>query len=173
MTESVLVAYATRYGSTLEVAEAVAAGLRDHGLKAELQPVRKVKTLEAYDAFVLGAPYFIGKMHKDARRFLEQHQGVLAVKPVAIFALGPTKPEEMKQPDVMAQLDRELAKLPWLKPVATVMFGGKYDPAALRFPDSLLATLPASPLHNAPASDARDWQAIRAWARELAGRLKP
>ena len=51
------------------------------------------------------------------------------------------------------------------------MFGGKYDPVKLRFPDSLLAKLPASPLHQAPASDARDWTAIRAWASDLAVRL--
>ncbi|MCL4514078.1 MAG: hypothetical protein M1379_00565 [Firmicutes bacterium] len=62
-------------------------------------------------------------------------------------------------------LEQELAKYPWLKPIALELFGGKLDPAKLRFPHNLLTMLPASPLHQAPASDLRDWTAIRAWAR--------
>ncbi len=70
------------------------------------------------------------------------------------------------------QLAGVLAKLPWLKPVAPEVFVGKYDPAQLRFPDSLLAVLPASPLHGVPAHDGRDWPAIRAWAGTLPGALQ-
>ena len=70
-----------------------------------------------------------------------------------------------------ASLDAQVGKYPWLKPVAVELFGGKYDPARLRFPDSLLKALPASPLHGAPASDIRDWEAIGAWARSLAEKL--
>ncbi len=42
----------------------------------------------------------------------------------------------------------------------------------LRFPDSLLAILSASPLHQMPASDVRDWTAIHAWASNLAAKLE-
>jgi hypothetical protein len=54
-----------------------------------------------------------------------------------------------------------------LQQIALKVLGGKYDPDKLRFPDSLLKSLPASPLHAAPASDLRDWKAIRAWANDL------
>jgi menaquinone-dependent protoporphyrinogen oxidase len=47
-----------------------------------------------------------------------------------------------------------------------------HDPARLRFPDSLLAILPASPLHGVSAHDGRDWAAIRAWADSLPGALQ-
>lgn len=171
MSDSILVAYATRYGSTQEVAEKVAATLRERGLKVEVKPARQVRDLD-YRAVVLGAPLYIGRWLKDAQSFLTRHQQALAKHPVAIFALGPTHVEELKSPQVRAQLDQELAKYPWLKPVAVELFGGKYDPAKLRFLDNLLAVLPASPLHNAPASDARDWQAIRAWADSLPPLLK-
>ena len=173
MSDSILVTYATRYGSTQEVAEAVAATLRDSGLEADLQPMRNVGTLAGYRAVVLGMPLYIGRWHKDARRFLSLHQEALAQRPVAIFTLGPTQPDEKEWESVHAQLDQEMAKYPWLTPVALELFGGKYDPAKLRFLDKLLATLPASPLHQMPASDARDWTAIRAWASELAAKLQP
>jgi menaquinone-dependent protoporphyrinogen oxidase len=43
MSASVLVGYATRYGSTREVAEAIAAALREHGLEVDFQPMQKVR----------------------------------------------------------------------------------------------------------------------------------
>jgi hypothetical protein len=46
------------------------------------------------------------------------------------------------------------------------MFGGKYDPAYLRFPINLLAS-------KEPASDLRDWTAIRAWVEALVRKLEP
>jgi menaquinone-dependent protoporphyrinogen oxidase len=172
MLASVLVTYATRYGSTQEVANAVAETLRDCGLAVDLQPMRAVRSLEGYSAVVLGAPLYIGHWHKDAQRFLARHREALLQRPVAVFTLGPTQPDEKEWAGVRAQLDQELAKYSWLRPVAIELFGGKYDPAKLRFPDSLVAWLPASPLHQMPASDVRDWPAIRAWAARLPAALQ-
>jgi menaquinone-dependent protoporphyrinogen oxidase len=171
MSDSILVAYATRYGSTQQVAEQVAATLRERGLEVDLEPVRQVRTLEGYRAVVVGAPLYIGRWLKDARRFLARHREALMERPVAIFTLGPTRADEQEWQGARAQLDQELARFPWLAPIAVELFGGKYDPAKLRFPDSLLASLPASPLHQMPASDLRDWAAIRAWASSLAAKL--
>lgn len=162
MSSLVLVGYATRYGSTREVAEVVAAALREHGLDVDVQPMREVRTLAGYGAVVLGAPLFMFRWHKDAPRFLSRHRKALMQRPVAIFALGPVhEPHDAAEWQASsAQLDKALAKFPWLTPVATNLFGGKYDPATLRFPIKQLAG-------NAPASDLRDWPAIRTWAAEL------
>jgi menaquinone-dependent protoporphyrinogen oxidase len=170
MSDSILVVYATRYGSTQEVAEKVAATLRESGLGADVEPARQVRTLEGYRAVVLGAPLYIGSWLKDAQRFLAKHQAALVKVPVAIFTLGPTRADEDVAP-VRAQMDTQMSKYPWLKPVAAELFGGKYDPSKLKFPVNLLAALPASPLYQAPASDMRDWDAIRAWASDLATKL--
>ncbi len=172
MSDKILVVYVTRYGSTREVAERVAETLRENGLQVDVRPAKQVRALEGYRAVVLGAPLYIGRWLKDAQRFLSRFQADLAQRPVAVFSLGPTRLEEMATPDVRAQLDQELSKYPWLKPVAAELFGGKYDPATLRFPDNLLGALPASPLHGAPASDARDWDAIRVWANDVAIKLR-
>jgi menaquinone-dependent protoporphyrinogen oxidase len=173
MSGSVLVAYATRYGSTKEVAEAVAATLREHQLDASVRNTRDVVSLDGYGAVVLGAPLYISSLHKDATKFLSRHQEALTKLPVAVFALGPTRGGEEERKGARAQLDGVLAKLPWLTPVALEMFGGKYDPTTLNFLHKLMAALPASPLHGLPASDARDWGAIRAWAVDVAVKLVP
>jgi menaquinone-dependent protoporphyrinogen oxidase len=173
MTTSVLVGYATRYGSTQEVAEVVAAALRASGLEAKVEHLKRVLTLEGYSAVVLGAPLYIGSWPTDAKRFLTEHQAALAQRPLAIFALGPLSVDENEIQGARAQLDKELAKYPALKPVDVALFAGKFDPKTLRFPDNLLTVLPASPLHQRPASDKRDWTAIRAWAANLAAKLTP
>lgn len=173
MSDPVLVAYATRYGSTQEVAEAVAATLREQGLAVDLQPIRDVRALDGYCAVVLGAPYYMGRWHKDALQFLARHREPLAERPVAVFALGPLHDDEQEFRAVREQLDHDLATFPWLTPVALALFGGKYDPAKLRFSDRFIASLPASPLKQMPASDVRDWTAIGAWARSLAAQLQP
>lgn len=173
MSGSILVAYATTYGSTQEVAKAVAETLRTGGLKVDVQPARSVRALEGYRAVVLGAPLYIWRWHKDARGFLRQHQQALTGRPVAVFALGPTgsRTDEKEWQGARTVLEQELSRHPWLKPVAVELFGGKYDPAKLRFAHRLMAVLPGTPLHNMPAADFRDWTAIRAWASGLAAEL--
>jgi menaquinone-dependent protoporphyrinogen oxidase len=167
MSGSVLIAHATRYGSTQEVAEAVAATLHEHGLALDVQPMRDVRALSSYDAVVLGAPLYMFHWHKDALHFLERHRAGLTQRPVAVFALGPFHNEPQEFQGAREQLDKELAKYPWLTPATIAIFGGKFDPQRLAFPYSLFPAL-----KNMPASDIRDWEAIRAWASELAARFQ-
>jgi menaquinone-dependent protoporphyrinogen oxidase len=172
MKTKILVVYASKYGSTQEVAEAIAATLREGEAEVDLQPMRKVRSLAGYEAVVLGAAIYYGLWHKDAVNFLTKNEAALAQRPVAVFALGPNSTDENERQGCQAQFDKELAKFPWLKPVVTELFGGRY-PAKLRFPDSMVAALPASPMHGKPASDVRDWAAIRDWAGNLAAKLQP
>jgi menaquinone-dependent protoporphyrinogen oxidase len=168
MSDSVLIAYATRYGSTQEVAEAVAATLRERGLAVDIQPMRNVRSLDQYRAVVLGAPIYMFHWHKDALHFLARHREALIARQVAIFALGPLSAKEKEFLEAREQLDKELAKFPWLTPGAIEIFGGKIDPEKLTFPHNLLPAL-----KNMPASDVRDWTAIRAWANDLAAQFQP
>ena len=161
-TRSVLLAYATRYGSTQEVAESIAGTLREGGLEVDIRPIREVRTLEPYSAVVLGAAIYNARWHPDAHQFLSQHQEALRQRPVAIFALGPLSTGDAAMRRSRRQLDKELEKYPWLKPVALEMFVGKMDPAKLGFFEKLLST----------ASDHRDWEAIRAWANALPAQLQ-
>jgi menaquinone-dependent protoporphyrinogen oxidase len=165
---STLVGFATRYGSTEQVAEAVGTTLRENGHDVEIRPLREVASLAGCSAVVVGAPLHMFRWHKDARRFLSRHRRALVERTVAVFALGPVHDphDEAEWKDSWAQLGKELAQYPWLKPVAVEMFGGTYDPEKLRFPIKLFAG-------KEPASDIRDWEAIRAWARELADMLGP
>jgi menaquinone-dependent protoporphyrinogen oxidase len=161
--KSILLAYATRFGSTQEVAEAITTALREAGIEVELQPMQEVQRLDDYEAVVLGAALYNARWNQDAHQFLTKHQEVLKQRPVAIFALGPLNTGDAAKRNSLRQLDKELAKYPWLKPVALEMFAGKYDPTkpGMGFFERLL-----------PARDYRDWEAIHAWANALPAQLE-
>ena len=115
---------------------------------------------------VLGAPLYMFHWHKDAKAFLSRHQETLEKLPVAVFALGPFHDEEKEWAEVRTLFDKELATFPWFAPVAREVFGGKFDPAKLKFPLNLIPAL-----KKMPASDIRDWAAIDNWAAGLAKKL--
>jgi menaquinone-dependent protoporphyrinogen oxidase len=100
------------------------------------------------------------RWHKDALRFLSRHCEALTERPVGIFALGPTLGDVENWQGSHEQLDKTLEEFPWLTPVALEPFGGKIDPAKIRFPYKLF-------MRQVPASDLRDWTTIRAWANSL------
>jgi menaquinone-dependent protoporphyrinogen oxidase len=156
----ILVGYATRKGSTRDVAAAIADSLTAQGIVTHLRAVRDLADLDAYDGVVLGAALYTGRLHRDARSFLHAHATTLARKPLAVFAMGPRTLAAADVASSRKQLETALAKEPALRPFATAVFGGVLDPSQHRFPFSRM-----------PASDARDWDTIRAWANETAERF--
>jgi menaquinone-dependent protoporphyrinogen oxidase len=164
MAALMLVAYATRYGSTEETARKLAECLNREGVGAEVRAMSEVTNLEPYGGVVLAAALYIGRLHKDARRFLAAWHKELEQVPVALMVPGPVEAQEEQFQSAEQQLDKELARVPWLHPVARKVVGGRWDPAKLQFPFNWT-------LKKIPASDARDWDIVGALAHEVAGKL--
>ena len=148
----VLVVYATRHGSTGEVAGVVARTMVERHATVELRPAGEVRgPVAGYDLVVLGGALYSGRWHRDAHRFLKRHRRELAGTPVAVFAMGPRADVADAWQRSREQLDRALAKRAWLDPVAVQVFGG-VDPA---------------PRRNRPRRDLRDLDAIQAWGAQV------
>ncbi len=157
----VLVAYASKYGSTGEVAEAICERLRERGLDSVVMPAESVKALDGYSAAVLGIALYFFRWRGAAHRFLKRHRRSLENMPVAVFGLGPIEDTPEQYTGARGHLDKGLAKHPWLAPVSIAVFGGRLDPAHLRFPDNNPA------MRQMGQIDLRDWEAIRSWADDL------
>jgi menaquinone-dependent protoporphyrinogen oxidase len=161
MADPILVAYASKYGSTQEVAESIAGALRSQMLHAEVRPAADVEELGGYGGVVLGGGIYMGRWHRDARRFVKRFEHELDALPVALFALGPVDDDPKHVASSEKQFRAALDKLP-VEPFETHLFGGAIDPQKLRFP-----------FNHMPAADVRDWDEVRAWAGKLAVRFEP
>jgi menaquinone-dependent protoporphyrinogen oxidase len=160
MAERVLIAYGSKHGSTAETAEAIGGMLREVGYEVDVSEASRVTTLDGYGGVIVGGSLYTGRWHPDARHLVKRFGGELGALPVAIFAMGPktTAPDELAS--AREQLDLALKRLPNLGSAQIGIFGGVIDPAKLHFPFNRL-----------PATDARDWAAIRAFAARFAERL--
>jgi len=158
----ILVAYASKNGSTREVAEVIAGVLRANDYPVDLRDAAEVNEIDSYRGVVLGGSIYIGRLHPDALDFLERHSDRLTELPLAVFALGPRSLADDEVAQSRAQLDSALAKVPEVAPATVAVFGGVVDPTKLR-----------CPFNRLPASDARDWPSIRAWAAETASLFAP
>ena len=163
----VLVTYGSKFGSTAEIAEAITAELRDHGIDVDCLPAHDAKTVDGYDAVVLGSAVDMQRWRRDARRFLEKHAHELERIPFWVFSSGSVGAPEQRDPDweepakVMALAERLGAR-------EHVVFGGSI-PAE---PKSLMQKAMASETPE-EFRDLRDWDEIRAWARGIAAELSP
>lgn len=164
---SVLVAYATKFGSTQEVAERVSARLLNAGLQTEVLRAGEVKSLDGYDAVVFGGALYMFRLVGEGRRFLKRHRKALGQLPLAVFAMGPLEDSEMQYFDARKHLDKTLDGLSGVTPAEVTVFGGALDPAKLKFPYSNPG------IKAMGASDLRDWPAIEAWADSLPEKLLP
>jgi len=152
----VLVAHASKYGSVEEVSRYIAAVLRDQGVACTVVAAREAEHLAEYDLVLLGTGIYVGRLHREARRFLRRHHGELADIPFGVFAMGPLSSDAAEREKVRPQLEHGLQRYPDLSPVVKEVFGGVIDPEKMSFPFS-----------HMPAGDHRDWDAIRAFALAL------
>ncbi len=173
MLASVFVAYATRSGSTAEVAHAIGASLRKSGLAVDVAPVSLVDSVPRMTAVILGVPLYMGRFPKEFHRFLARHRAALEILKPWCFVLGPTRANPSDFEAARNQATRQLGRYDWFCPADVHVFGGRWDPKTLPFPFSLAARLPGHPLEKIPAADVRDWGEIDQWATGIARQIKP
>ncbi len=174
----VLVAYASRHGATRGIAERIAESLRAAGLEAEARPVGEVKSVAAYDAFVIGSAAYMFHWLKEATSFVKRHRAALAERPTWLFSSGPLGTDLVDKDgrDVFeATRPKEFAELQaMLHPRGDHVFFGAWDPAApaIGLAERFMRLMPAAKT-ALPTGDFRDWPAIDGWAGEIATALRP
>ena len=162
----VLVAHASKRGSTAEIADAIAGALRQAGLEVDCKPAEEVRGLDSYGAVVLGSAVYMKRWRGDAKHFLRKHGDELSRLPFWVFSSGPVgDPSETPDPSWL-EPPRTIARAQQLGVRDHVVFGGRV-PAEPRGP------LERSMVESTPEQyrDRRDWDEIRAWARRIASEL--
>ena len=185
-----LLVYATRHGSTQEVAGAVAAELGARFATVDVREASEAPAPTGYDAVVVGGPMIMG-WHRAAERYVKKHHTQLAAMPFALFVTAASLTE-----DGAAELGGvPVAKDPWLvkaprdqgklrrreryalpahylgdilkacapaRPRSAAFFAGSLDLTAMNVFEKLFVLL----VIGATPGDGRHWDFVREWAAE-------
>jgi menaquinone-dependent protoporphyrinogen oxidase len=166
----VLVVYASRTGSTAEIAQVMGATLAMRGWRTDVVSVCDRPLVTGYDAVVLGSAVHGGKWLPEAIAFIEENVAALRRVPVAVFTVHGM--------NLGSDAERVAARRAYLDlvrtriaPIDEVWFAGVVpQPVKSNF----LALWMYRAAGGGCEGDCRDWSAIRAWAeqvhRERAGR---
>ena len=138
--KKILITFATRYGSTKEVAEVIADKIRDRGIEAEISNIIDISSLEGYDAVIIGSPIYMGKWLKEGLYFIQQFHESLKRVPVALFSVGITLKDRNEKNIKTAEKSFD-ALLPYINPVITGVFAGKIDKSNMNFADRAILKL--------------------------------
>ncbi|WP_031077895.1 flavodoxin domain-containing protein [Streptomyces sp. NRRL S-118] len=163
MRTNVLVTYGTKNGSTAEIAGFIASVLRDEGLDAEVRPPSEVTDVAPYGAVVIGGALYMGRWHRDARRFARQHRQTLRERPVWLFSSGPLDPSAS---------ERDIPPVPSARRAQRrtdardhVTFGGRLEAGAR-------GCMAKAILDEDRGGDFRDLPRIAEWAALVASEIK-
>lgn len=157
------VVYASKHGATEGIARHIAERLRASGREVELRSADAADDLGPPEAVVLGSAVYAGSWMKEAVEFAERRAGSLTGTPVWLFSSGPLGEDvedEEPQPKQLAKLEEALS------PREHRVFFGALDRSKLGFAERMIVKAV-----KAPDGDHRDWDAIGAWADEIAAAL--
>ncbi len=158
----VLVAVASKHGSTTEIAATIRAGLADHGLEADIERVDQVIDLHRYDAVILGSAVYMGRWLAPARLFINRFEDDLQTRPVWMFSSGPTgdPPRPDREPREVADLVARAGAREHR------VFAGRLDKHELGFGERAVTAIV-----RAPQGDYRPWGDVEAWTTAIVGEL--
>lgn len=167
MQSRVLVAYATRCGSTAEVAQRIGDVLAGKGLQVDVMPVKQVKDLSPYPIVILGSAVRVGRCMPEILKFVEKNQETLRKKSLAYFVACLTLVENTEENRVTAASYLEPLRA-LVKPADEALFGGALKYNRLNFVEALLM----KKMIKAQESDGRNWEQIERWAQSLPDKLQ-
>jgi menaquinone-dependent protoporphyrinogen oxidase len=182
----VLVVYGSRHGGTRGIAERIGEVLRTEGLETEVEAAGDVAGLGAADAVVVGSGVYMGSWLKEPIDFIKRNEASIAARPLWLFSSGPLRGSSatMSADDPISDAlgPREGPGSGGRKKIAEIeaatsprghrVFFGAFDPndPPRAMSERLVRMMPGAK-GLLPPGDFREWDAIEAWAREIAASL--
>jgi len=161
--KKVLVTYASKYGSTGGVADAIGKELCTKDVAADTVLIKNAVNISSYQGVVIGSAIYMGNWMPEAVDFVKKNRNILRQVPVAYFLVCMTlsQPTEENRTKVLSYMDPLLKAVPEIKPIGIGTFARALDYKNLSWLNKKILKSKGS-----PEGDFRDWNAIRAWARE-------
>jgi menaquinone-dependent protoporphyrinogen oxidase len=163
MQKKALITYASKYGSTGGIADAIGKELCGKDVATDVALIRNASNIGSYQGVVIGSAIYMGKWMSEAVDFLKENKDILRKVPVAFFVVCMTlsEPTEKNRAKVVSYMEPILKAMPEIEPVGIGTFAG-----ALDYNNVSWLSRKMLKSKGTPEGDFRDWNAIRAWARE-------
>jgi menaquinone-dependent protoporphyrinogen oxidase len=164
MDKKILITYATKAGSTVEIAAVIGESLSKRGFNVDIKPVSENPALNGYQAVLMGSAIRMGSWLPEAVEFVRQNQTTLNQLPTSIFTVHMLNYRD----DETSRAARQTYTAPvreLLPSADEVFFRGKLDYQTLSFFDRMIAKAVANP--NDPPGDFRDWNLISDWSKSI------
>jgi len=159
----VLIAYATKAGSTAETAARMAETLTKKGLSVDVLPVDRVNDISPYETVIAGSAIRMGNVLPEFKTFIEANKAALEKKTFGLFimclTLKETDEASRKKADAFLDPIRAI-----IKPNSEGQFAGVMNPDNLTLMDRTIAVT----MMKSPVGDFRDWNQIDGWVEALA-----
>ena len=165
MSKKLLIVYASKCGSTAEIADAMVRPLKDKGFDVDVLPVKKITSLAGYDAVLAGSAIRVGAWLPEAVDFIKENEEALEKLPLAIFSVHALNWENTSASEALRK-NYSLAVKQVITPREEVFFTGLIDFSRMTFLEKML-----SKTVKAVEEDRRDWNMIKAWAEEIPAKL--
>lgn len=170
MPDKILVTYATRTGSTKGVAEAIANTLAEGGTQVDVRPMMEVNDVTPYRAVVAGSAIQGNRWLPEAIQFVKANRSELNRKPYAAFLVCMTL--AIKDGIYREQVKEFMQPVRALvRPVSEGCFSGILDIAKVPTLADRIKFQISVKIGVWSTGDHRDWEAIRAWAKDLQSEL--
>lgn len=168
---TVLVAVASRQGSTRQIAREIAAQLRTHGVVADVRNAADVSELTGYDAIVLGSAIHIHRWLPEAEAFITRHRAALKTRPVWLFSSGMLAVDKKTswEANYPQSIDKMRAAVGARE--HKIFTGRRQMEEPKAFWKPFLNVFTKMSHFNMTLGDYRDWDAIQQWARTIATAL--
>jgi menaquinone-dependent protoporphyrinogen oxidase len=159
----VLVAVASRHGSTAEIADKIGEVLTAAGIDTDVRAPGEVLGVSQYDGVILGSGVYAGRWLAPAKQLAERESEALRSRPVWLFSSGPVgdpaKPaaEPVDVDPVRKRTDA----------IDHRVFPGKLDRQELGFGERAIVLAV-----HAAEGDFRPWGAVTTWAEGIARTLQ-
>jgi menaquinone-dependent protoporphyrinogen oxidase len=172
----VLVAYSSWAGSTRSIAENIAETAKDkNGMEADLMLTKEVKSLDDYQAILLGTSIHMGNTSRAFKGFLRRFRKELTDKPVAIFVVCANMQDDCSEnrEETTGWLNKTLQKFPDIKPLSIGLFSGalyiegneykNLNPMAKK----MIHSMEENMMKEQGKTDFRDMAKVAEWTQEV------
>lgn len=165
MSSKILIAYASKCGSTAEISQKIGEVLSTHNLRVDVKPVGEITDISEYQAVVIGSAIRFGQWLPEGISFLKTNHDALQSLPTAMYTVHMQNTDD--SPESLA--NRELymkAASEQITPKVEKYFTGMIEMSRLSFLERLVYKAV-----KAKDGDDRDWNDIETWAGSLPASL--